>query len=256
MNGFEFKALPDLEALAYFKSKGFSAALDRFSWKDVWGIEHDNAFTVAKAMRDDILADIREAMTKALEEGATFEEFRKELAPLLEKKGWWGKGTMVDPKTGLLEDVQLGSTRRLEIIYDTNLRTAHSAGRWARAQRNKALMPFFTYIQIDRESKREAHEPFHGVTLPVDHVFWTTHWAPNGWKCGCLVRQISRRVMERDGLALTDESAVEEISKTEPYTNNRTGETVQVPVGIDPGFERNPGIARYNPATGGFNDPD
>ena len=70
---------------------------------------------------------------------------------------------------------------RLRIIFDTNLRTANAAGRWSRVQRNKRLMPFLTYIQIDRPTRRDAHRPFHGVTLPVDHPFWKTHYPPNGW---------------------------------------------------------------------------
>ncbi|WP_317535483.1 hypothetical protein [Nitrosomonas sp. Is37] len=99
-----------------------------FSWEDVWQEEHRAAFTVAKAMLFDILRDIREAVDNALAEGTSFEQFRKELAPLLVQKGWWGRANMTDPITGEVKNVQLGSTRRLKIIYDTNLRTSHSEG--------------------------------------------------------------------------------------------------------------------------------
>lgn len=250
----EFKALPNVEAIDYFRGKGFAPALSRFSWKDVWGEEHSRAFTVAKATRDDVLGAIRDSLDQAIAEGRSLKDFKAEMEPVLKSFGWWGRGIVTDPKTGLPEEAQLGSANRLRIIYDTNVRTANSAGRWARAQRNKALMPFFTYIQIDRPSAREAHKPFDGVTLPVDHAFWRTHWAPNGWLCGCMVRQISKRVLERDGLAVTDEAKVAEISKTRPHRNDRTGEVTDVPVGIDPGFAHNPGIARYNPEKGAF-DP-
>lgn len=248
----EFKALPNEEAIAYFRGKGFAPAIARFSWKDVWAEEHDRAFTVAKATRDDVLTAIRGELDKAIAGGGTLRDFQRAMGPKLRALGWWGRRTVLDPVTGKFEEAQLGSARRLRIIYDTNLRTANSAGRWARAQRNKALMPFFTYIQIDRESKRKAHKPFHKVTLPVDHPFWRTHWPPNGWQCGCTVRQISKRVMDRDKLALTPEAEVSKISETRPYTNDRTGEIVQVPKGIDPGFERNPGLSRYDPGTGSF----
>lgn len=250
---FEFKALPNQEAIDYFRGKGNAPALDRFSWKDVWGEEHARAFTVAKATRDDVLKTIRGTIDDAIANGTTLEAAQASLTKELKQLGWWGKGIAVDPKTGQPEAVQLGSAHRLRTILDTNIRTANSAGRWARAMRNKALMPFFTYIQIDRPTKREAHVPFHGVTLPVDHGFWKTHWAPNGWFCKCLVRQISRRVMERDGLKVTGEDEVASLAQTRPFYNERTGETVQVPIGIDPGFENNPGLARYDPGTGGFN---
>lgn len=35
---------------------------------------------------------------------------------------------MTDPVTGEVKKVQLDSTRRLKVIYDTNLRTVHSEG--------------------------------------------------------------------------------------------------------------------------------
>jgi len=248
MNGFEFRALPPTEAIEYFRAKGWAPQSDRFSWRDIWGNEHDRMFTVAKAMRDDVLKELQEALEEVIVEGGSVEDFQRRAQPKLESFGWWGKGEMIDPKTGLPELVQLGSARRLEIIYDTNLRTAYSAGRWERAQRNAKLMPYFTYIQVDRPSAREAHKPFDGVTLPVDHVFWRTHWPPNGWKCGCIVRQISRRALERESLSVTEDDKVGEISRTREVHDKRNGITRQVPEGIDPSFERNAGLARFDPA--------
>jgi len=115
-------------------------------------------------------------------------------------------------------------------------------------------MPYLTYVQVDRPTKRDSHKPFHGATLPVDHPFWNTHWPQNDWFCSCLVKQISKRVLERDGLSITGEDEVGPMMATTPKTNPRTGEIIHVPDGIGPGFERNPGQARFNPATGGF-DP-
>lgn len=240
----EFEALPNAEAVEYFRAKGFAPALARFSWRDVWAEEHDRMFTVAKAMRDDVLAEIREAVAAAIEDGETFESFKARLEPKLRAFGWWGKGIVKDPKTGVTERVQLGSARRLRIIFDTNLRTANAAGRWSRTQRNKRLMPYLTYVQIDRPTRRDAHRPFHGITLPVDHPFWKTHYPPNGWQCGCMVRQVSRRTMEREGLELATDAQIRALSQTRRVENPRRGEAVDVPVGIDPGFERNPGQNR------------
>ena len=52
---------------------------------------------------------------------------------------------MPNPKTGEIKPVQLGSPRRLEIIYDTNLRTAHAAGAWEGIQDTKAFFPYLRY---------------------------------------------------------------------------------------------------------------
>lgn len=254
MTQIEFKVLPNQEALDYFRGKGYAPALNRFSWRDVWAAEHSQAFTVAKAMNDDVLKAIRDKLDEAMSEGLPLDEFKKQLTPILKEFGWWGRVPLPDPKTGEIVEAQLGSAHRLRTIYDTNIRTAYSAGRWARVQRSKKLMGYLTYFQVERPTKRDAHKPFHGVTLPVDHPFWNTHWPQNDWFCNCFVKQVSTRVMERDGLSITDEDTVGPMMETTPQINPRTGETIHVPKGIGPGFEYNPGRARFNPATGSF-DP-
>lgn len=48
------KPLAPKEAVNFFRQKGYKVG---FSWQDVWQEEHAYAFTVAKAMRNDILQD-------------------------------------------------------------------------------------------------------------------------------------------------------------------------------------------------------
>lgn len=62
------------DALNYIKDKNLKVG---FSYKDVWNEEHATAFTVAKAMQLDVLSDIKKAVEKALEEGHSFEHFKK-----------------------------------------------------------------------------------------------------------------------------------------------------------------------------------
>jgi hypothetical protein len=35
-----------------------------------------------------------------MENGQSFESFKKNIKPLLQQKGWWGKKEMADPLTG------------------------------------------------------------------------------------------------------------------------------------------------------------
>lgn len=152
-----FQALPDEETIGAFREKGYAPALSRFSYRDVWAGEHARMFTVAKALSDDVLQTLRAGVDDAIANGTTFEDFKKVIEPKLRDLGWWGRGTMVDPKTARSETVQLGSALRLRIIYDTNLRSARAAGRWERAQRNKGLMPFFQYFRsTGRRSARRT----------------------------------------------------------------------------------------------------
>lgn len=233
----ELAPLPPKEAIAYFRSKGFAPREGRFDWRDTWREEHARAFVVAKGMQDDVLADIRNALQTALEEGQTLEQFRDGLTPRLQAKGWWGKSLMEDPLTGEMREVQLGSRHRLKTIFDTNMRTAHSAGRWARIQRTKRAFPYLEYRQIQRPSKRDTHEPYHGLIRPVDDPVWQRIMPPNGWFCGCSVRQVNDRMLKREGKQVSPPFEPE----LEEYENRRTGEIERLPKGLQPGFDTNPG---------------
>ena len=58
-----FKLSPTL-AIKYLKKKHNKVSWD---WYDIWQEAHNKSFTVAKAMREDILQDIKEAVEKMFE---------------------------------------------------------------------------------------------------------------------------------------------------------------------------------------------
>lgn len=234
----EFKALPPEEAVAYFKAKGHN--LDpSFDWRDVWQQTHATSFTVAKSAGFDILKDIHAAVLQAQSEGRTFDQFKKDLTPILQAKGWWGRKEVTDPITGENVSAQLGSPRRLRIIYDTNLRMNHAAGEWAKIQRTKQFAPFLRYVAILDGLTRPLHRAWHGTVLPVDHAWWKTHFPPNGWLCRCTVQQLSEMDLNDFGYQVSPDPEDELV----PWTNDRTGEVVVTPRGVDPGFGYNPGQA-------------
>jgi SPP1 gp7 family putative phage head morphogenesis protein len=241
MAGVELKPLPPEEALRYFRAKGFKPS---FAWQDVWQHEHAQAFTVAKAMRLDLLQDIRAAVDRALAEGRTLAQFQKELQPLLEEKGWWGRQQMIDPKDGKLKSVQLGSPRRLETIFNVNLRTSYAAGKWAQVERLKQRRPYLRYVAVLDDRTRDEHRQWHGTVLPVDDPWWQSHYPPNGWNCRCTVQQLSDRDLDRFGYEVDDAPPP---APTTAWQNPRTGEVVRVPEGIDPGFGYNVGEAARFP---------
>ena len=126
MASFELEPLPPGEAVQFFRDKGFRIGFD---WRDLWQDEHAYAFTVAKAMQYDLLADIRRSVDDAIADGRTFAEFAGDLTPILQRRGWWGESLEIDPLAGEQRVVQLGTPRRLRTIFDTNARMAHAAGR-------------------------------------------------------------------------------------------------------------------------------
>ncbi|KAA2314548.1 hypothetical protein E0K93_09530 [Puniceibacterium sp. HSS470] len=235
----ELRPLPFREAIAFFRQKGYAHSLQRFHHLDHWREEHARNFVVAKAMQDDVLEAIRAEVDRALAEGRTLKQFQKDLMPTLVKKGWWGKTEMEDPLTGETTTVQLGSMRRLKTIFDTNMRTAYAAGEWAQLQRTKRMFPYLEYIQVERSTKRHSHEVYHGKVWHIDDPIWKRIFPPNGFFCGCTVRPMTAKEFERSGKALsTSDDLVER-----PFFNKRSGETTQVPVGVHPGFDSNPGAS-------------
>lgn len=263
-------AQPPKDALDWFRAKGYKIGFD---YRDVWREEHEIAFTVAKIMQLDLLVDVRAAVEQALAEGLTFREFQQALTPTLQQKGWWGSQAMTDPATGVTRDVQLGSPNRLRIIYDTNLRAARAAGQWARIRRTQGSHPYLLYTVGPSREHRPEHVSWHGTLLPVDDPWWQTHAVPNGWGCKCRIRQVSRREYQRlkeRGVPAPTSGATQEIDRktglptgrrvaqaetvpaktTAPKTkmvewaNPRTGAVMDVPQGIDPGWDYNPGEGR------------
>jgi SPP1 gp7 family putative phage head morphogenesis protein len=227
--------LPPKEAIAFFRSKGLEPS---FAWQDVWQQEHARAFTVAKMMSRDLLEATRAAMDKALSEGTTLEQFKKNLKPTLQTAGWWGRQKMTDPLTGEEKLVQLGSDRRLRTIFDMNLRTSYAHGQWQRIERNKEAFPYLMYVTAGDERVRPEHEQWEHVCLPVDHPWWETHFPPCGWRCRCGAIALTRRQAEKQGITDNPPAFPPKV-----YVNPRTGEVSQLEQGIDPGFNFNVGKA-------------
>lgn len=212
------------EALRYFKAKGLKPG---FSYLDVWREEHAFAFTVAKVMRTDLLAKVQASITKALEEGVPFDEWSQSgVRDDLDEAGWTAYGTEAQEPS------------RLRKIYETNMRVARAAGQWDRIQRTKSSLPYLQYQLGPSRVHREEHEEWDGLVLPVDDPWWDEHYPPNGWGCKCRVIALTAEGARAFGVDDAPEDGTYE------WANPKTGETEQVPVGIDPGWDFNPGDVR------------
>lgn len=223
------------EAIEHFRAKGYHIAFD---WRDTAALHHIRSFTVAKAMQVDILEDIRAAVDRAIDEGLTFEQFRDEIEPTLRRKGWWGREEVLDPRTGEIRTVQLGSDRRLRIIFDTNIRTAYARGRWQRITRVAEARPWLRYVAVLDNRTRAQHRAWHGTVLRWDDPWWDTFAPPNGWGCRCIIQQFTEEELEDFGYEPSRQAPP---SHGRLWTNQRTGETRMIPNGIDPGWDHNVG---------------
>lgn len=223
------------QAAAYFKAKGLKPT---FSYADMMDEAHDHAFTVAKMMDVDMLGQVRASLDSALANGQTFKEWTDSITPVLQSGGWWGRKEVLDPLTGQPIVAQLGSPWRLETIFRTNMQTAYAAGAWQEIEAQKDLAPFLMYDAIDDLRTRPLHASWDRKVFDVDHPWWSTHYPPNGYNCRCGVIQLSADELE--ALGITPSIDPPKDGSVE-WTNPRTGETLLIPRGIDPGFTHNAG---------------
>jgi len=161
------------------------------SWRDLGADEYARAFTVARSAGFDIVDDLYFAFVDVLERGGTEKDFAKLVIPTLEEKGW-------------LRGDRSAIARRVDLIYDTNLRVARGAGQWDRVQKGKRVLPYLRAATARDERVRHPprsqdsdHRAWDGIILPVDHPFWTRWWPPLGFRCRCTVIPMSRSALLR-----------------------------------------------------------
>ncbi len=118
--------LPFDEAIAFFRQK---VSTPTNSWRDVWDAAHSRMFMVAGANTTAIVDDFKASIAKALEQGTTLEEFRKDFDAIVKAHGWSYKG-----ERGW----------RTRTIFETNLATAYAAGRYAQLTAPDTLATFPT----------------------------------------------------------------------------------------------------------------
>jgi len=216
-NGAQYGSLPFKEAIDFFKQK---LNLPTEKWTDIWQGSHSKAFVVAGAMKHDLLTDLRKAVDATISDGKSFTWFKKEFNTIAAKHGWKYNG---EPSW------------RAKVIYQTNMRQAHNAGRYQQLQ----SFEFWQYKHGDSVNPREHHLSWHNTILPKDDPWWSIHFPQNGWGCRCRVIGLREKTMNRRGLKPSERPN----DGTRDYLNKATGEIQQIPNGIDAGFDYSVGEA-------------
>lgn len=240
--------LSPAEAVAYFESKGYVIGLH---WYDVYAEANAKGFTVSGVLKLDILKDLREGLQKALQEGSTQVDVERQLLPILERKGWLGKGLVVDQSTGELLGKRL-MPRRLDTIFRTNMQSAYNAGRYREQMANAASRPYLERVAVMDSHTRPAHSRLNGFIAPIDSPVWGFLYPPDAYGCRCRVRARSAAEVEKLGLTVHNPDVIEieqecgipgEVRKVPAMINPFTG-TVYA---ADPGFGINPGKVSWQP---------
>jgi len=219
----KYGSLPFDAQIAFFKNK---LALPTRTWTDIWQANHDHAFVVAGATKQAMLEDFQSAIQKAISQGTTLTEFRKDFDQIVTAHGWDYKGTR---------------SWRTRVIYHTNLRGSYNAGRFEQLQR----FPYWQYHHsIASQNARPQHLAWDKLVLPANHAFWLTHYPQNGWGCNCSVTGLSEARLKAKGLSVSEAPEIK-MRKVEVGKNGLNPRTVDVPEGISPGFAYAPGRSAW-----------
>ncbi|STQ86736.1 hypothetical protein LS73_003390 [Helicobacter muridarum] len=175
-------------------------------------IKHDfynKAFVVSGVADIEMLSTIQTSLVNALAKGQSFNTWKKEIKPILEKRGY-----------GEL------NKSRLEKIYHTNIQNAYAQGR-KKAQLNMSAPShyttidklsdtaidkdiakyddgiYFRYVTMQDSRVRAEHARLHNVILPRKHPFWDKYYPPNGFGCRCSVMTLYANDLIKKGLKPT-----------------------------------------------------
>jgi SPP1 gp7 family putative phage head morphogenesis protein len=195
--------LPFDEAIRSFRDR---TALTPDRYKQLTAEARAKAFTVSGVTRMDVLTDIHGAIDRAMTEGTTFAEFKKEMREVMSRRGWEGL-----------------SPYRLDTIFRTNVQAAYQAGHYQRQMEVAGSHPYWQYVAVMDARTRPAHAAMNGRTLRYDDPFWSTSYPPNGFNCRCAVRALTKGEISRERLPIEEDA----------------------PGIADPGFGTNPGEVSY-----------
>lgn len=195
---------PPLDNIAFLMAKKPEL---HFDYDEIKFEAHQRAFTIAKITQIDLLSDIQTSLENAFVEGQSFEKWKKELKPTLQKHGWLGKVVVQNPNTKEQKEIFVGASRLKKIFY-TNARTAYAQSE-ARAGYKLPLSEYIRYVAILDNRTRHTHAQMHGKIAHRKDKFWEKNYPPNGYNCRCAVEFISKDEMIEQGF-----KEMSEIEKT------------------------------------------
>lgn len=174
------------EAVEYFKGRIPVSADVFYSIAEQY---RGLAFTVSGYTKAQILKRFYDEILAALEDGNTLSEFRSRINAFLQDEGYEG----LDPL-------------QADLIFRTNIQTAYNVGHYEQMTDPDVmkLRPYWQYDAVQDSHTRPSHLAMDGKVFPADHPVWDIWFPPNGFRCRCTVRTLSKRQVEAWGLTVED----------------------------------------------------
>lgn len=204
MPEFKFEPLPFDEAIKAFRDK---IVLPKEQYQLLVDEVKARAFSSMQIAKADMLLDVYDELLGALEDGKTFQDFKKELK--IKELGWG-------------EEMPY----RLDTIFKTNIQSMYQAGHYKKQMEVADSRPYWQYVAVMDMRTRPEHAEQDGKVYRADDPYWDVWYPPNGFNCRCTVRTLSESELEREGLSISSEMPEET---------------------PDEGFSFNPGKAIWEP---------
>lgn len=178
-DGFKFE-----DAIKYFNNK---IPITKEEYKKLDDTYKSLAFTIANYSNITLLNEIYNLLLVSLEEGESLNTFKSLLNNCLEN---WGYDKENDYK--------------IDLIYRNNIQTAYQVGHYEMLIDPDVLenRPYWQYDAIEDEDTRPEHRALNGLVFRADDPFWKTWYPPNGHRCRCTVKSLSKRDLEKKGLSI------------------------------------------------------
>ena len=141
-------------------------------------------FCVKGLAEIDMLKEIQAKLEEAQRKGLGLRQFKKQIVPYLQEKGWLGG-----------DEKEIG--HRVRIIFDTNLASARASAKWQKIQETKDKMPYLQYLPSLSADKRDEHKAFYGLIARADDEIWQRIFPPNGYNCKCRTRQLTEKQAQK-----------------------------------------------------------
>lgn len=215
------------EAADYFKERVPVTSSQFYKIADEY---RSLAFTVSGYTKAQILKRFYDEILAAIEDGTTLYTFRDNMNSFLESEGYEG-----------LTPLQADN------IFRTNIQTAYSVGHYQQMTDPGVmqLRPYWLYDAVNDAHTRPSHLAMDGKVFPADSPIWDTWYPPNGFRCRCTVRSLSRRQVEQQGLKVEAETP-----RAAELADGRF-----VNILPDPNFSTNPAKVRFSPDLKDYPEP-
>jgi len=179
------------------------------TWQMVDFDAHSHAFALAGAVKLEFLHDVLKSIRDNANRGEGFGTWKKEFRRAVIAHG--GDSAINTTPSGTLTTTQDGNLHipllnkwRQRVIYETNMKSAYAAGKYAELTDpdNLENFPFWQYVHgylRTPQSPRDEHVKWNGMILPANDPWWNTHFPPNGWGCTCGIIALTKKQAQEAG---------------------------------------------------------